>query len=195
MTENMNQKIYGDYLNVMKLTMWSNVLTLKFINECFDKYCERYNIKVKLSNDYIETIEAINNKIKECKNKRKKLNEKIKIIDQKLNSKESYKNVVFSLLLLSSPISLIMLVALIYTFITHSMIGKLIMIISIVLFSLLLFLTYIYYYKNIYKYEKEKKRLNKQYINLYQKINNIYNNDLNDLTMMIYNKEIEPLIK
>ena len=63
MKENMNKKIYGSNYELMLKTKWSNVLTLKFINSCFNNYCERFRLKITLDNKYIKDIMLINNNL------------------------------------------------------------------------------------------------------------------------------------
>lgn len=191
----MNKIIYGSYYELLMKTMWSNVFTLKFINSCFDNYCKKYKISIRLSNEYIEPISIINNKIKNCNNERKRINIKLLKIDQVLNSKKSYKTVLRYILIFLIPLYTLALLFLLLSIFSKFEVIKVVFIILLLMLVILFLLLYNYYYQNIYKYEKEKKKLNKEYFQVYKNLNYIYDNDLNNLTTTIYNKEIEPLIK
>lgn len=195
MKENMNKKIYGSNYDLMMKTKWSNVLTLKFINSCFNSYCERYRLKITLDNKYIKDIMLINNKIKECNIKRKKLYRQQEILNRKLASKECYISLIVTFLLMLFPIFILFIASIFGVILTHMLISKILFYTFLIILIISLIMIYIYYLVNVYNYVIKNKKIEKRYQALNIAVDKIYSNDLNTLTIEIYNQEIEPLVK
>lgn len=195
MKENMNKIIYGSNYDLLLKTKWSNVLTLKFINNCFNNYCERFRLKVTLDNKYIKDLTIINNKIKGCNEKRKRIYRQQEILEKKLASKECYTSLIVTFLLMLFPIFILFIATIFGVILTHTLISKILLYVFSLILIISLILIYIYYLINVYGYAVKKKKIEKQYQKLNKAVEKIYIDDLNALTIEIYNQEIEPLVK